>query len=191
MLADKHSVIWIVGCARVSVTAGAMRGISVTARGTRPGDARGVCVRDRPGGGPAATSLDLMSREEKRENQTYWKARIGYGFRWLAESVFSAFKRLFGEHLMALKWDNIVQEVRLKVIQYNIYVNPPCGVMTATWVHFRSVPDLVRVQFIAHAGRCTSGLARIRLHFFARALHLGKLALVQGLVARLVGRHRV
>ncbi len=33
--------------------------------------------------------------------------------------MFSAFKRLFGEHLMALKWDNILQEVRLKVALYN------------------------------------------------------------------------
>ncbi len=60
-----------------------------------------------------------MGTEEKRENQTYWKTWIGYGQRWLAESVFSAFKRLFGEHLMALKWDNIVQEVRLKAALYN------------------------------------------------------------------------
>ncbi len=60
-----------------------------------------------------------MDREEKRENQTYWKARIGYDMRRLVESVFSAFKRLFGEHLMALKWENIVQEIRLKVIQCN------------------------------------------------------------------------
>ncbi len=60
-----------------------------------------------------------MDREEKRENQVYWKARIGYGKRWLVESVFSAFKRMFGVHVMALKWENIVQEIRLKVIQYN------------------------------------------------------------------------
>ncbi len=35
------------------------------------------------------------------------------------ESVFSAFKRLFGEHLMALERDNILQEVRFKVVLYN------------------------------------------------------------------------
>ncbi len=60
-----------------------------------------------------------MDREEKRENQACWKARIGYSHRWIVESVFSAFKRLFSEHLMALKWDNILQEVRLKVALYN------------------------------------------------------------------------
>ena len=60
-----------------------------------------------------------MDSEEKRENQTYWKARIGYCHRWIVERVFSAFKRLLGEHLMALKWGHILQEVRLKVALYN------------------------------------------------------------------------
>jgi hypothetical protein len=31
-----------------------------------------------------------------------WKARVSYGHRWwIAESVFSAIKRMFGEHVMA------------------------------------------------------------------------------------------
>ena len=106
-------------CARAQMVPGILHKINVTARGKGSGDAWGESVRDQLGGNPDATRLDLMSREEKRENQTYWKTRIGYGQRWLAESVFSAFKRLFGEHLMALKWENIVQEVRLKVSLYN------------------------------------------------------------------------
>ncbi len=101
------------------VTPGIMHKINATARGKGSGDAWGVSVRDQLGGSPDATRLDLMDREEKRENQAYWKVRIGYGHRWIVESVFSAFKRLFGEHLMALKWDNIIQEVRLKVALYN------------------------------------------------------------------------
>ncbi len=44
------------------------------------------------GGSPEATRLNLMSREEKRENPVYWNARIGYGMHLLVESVFSAFK---------------------------------------------------------------------------------------------------
>lgn len=35
------------------------------------------------------------------------------------EIVFSAFKRIFGEHLYSLKWKNMVQEVRIKVATYN------------------------------------------------------------------------
>ena len=33
--------------------------------------------------------------------------------------MFSIFKRMFGEHVMALKWENIMQEIRLKVALYN------------------------------------------------------------------------
>ena len=88
-------------------------------RGKGSGDAWDVSVRDQMGGGPDAKRLDLMSREEKRENQAYWKARLGYNRRWVAEGVFSIFKRMLGEHGTALKWENIVQEIRLKVALYN------------------------------------------------------------------------
>ena len=71
------------------------------------------------GGGPTATRPGLVGREEKRENQAYWRARTGYGYRRVVEGVFSMPKRMFGGHLTAPRWENIVQEVRLKVIQYN------------------------------------------------------------------------
>ena len=57
------------------------------------------------GGGPETTRLDLLGREERAWNQTYWKAKIGYNMRWVAEGVFSTFKRIFGEHVMSLKWE--------------------------------------------------------------------------------------
>ena len=41
----------------------------------------------------------------------------------LVEIVFSAFKRMFGEHLYSLKWKNMVQEVRIKVATYNRLVD--------------------------------------------------------------------
>lgn len=56
-------------------------------------------------------------------NQTYRKARIDYGHRWIAESVFSAFMHLFSERLMALKGGSILQEVRLKMALYNRWRN--------------------------------------------------------------------
>ena len=71
------------------------------------------------GGSPDAKQLDLMSGEEKRKNQAYWKAKIGYGRRWVAEGMLSIFKRMFGEHVTALKWENIVQQIRLKAVLYN------------------------------------------------------------------------
>ena len=106
-------------CASAGVVPGILHRINVTARGKGSGDAWGMSVRDQLGGIPEAVRLDLMSQEEKRENQTYWKARIGYNMRWVVEGVFSIFKRMFGEHVMALKWENIIQEIRLKVALYN------------------------------------------------------------------------
>ena len=58
-------------CARVRVWFRAsciLHRINVTARGKGSGDAWGVSVRDQLGGSPEATRLDLLSREEKREN---------------------------------------------------------------------------------------------------------------------------
>ncbi len=73
----------IAACARTGMILGIMHTINVTARDKGSGDAWGVSVRNQMGGSPEATRLNLMSREEKRENQVYWKARIGYGIRWL------------------------------------------------------------------------------------------------------------
>lgn len=44
-----------------------------------------------------------------------WTEEVGYGMRWIAESFFSAFKRLYGEAVRSKKWERIVQEIRLKV----------------------------------------------------------------------------
>ena len=74
-----------------------MRRINVTARGKGSGDAWCVSVR-----------RGQMSREEKRGNRAYWRARIGYGRRWVVEDVFSLFKRVFDEHQMAPMWEKIV-----------------------------------------------------------------------------------
>jgi transposase len=49
-----------------------------------------------------------------------WKQGVGYGYRWMAESFFSGFKRLYGEVVQARKWERIVQELRLKVWVYNL-----------------------------------------------------------------------
>ena len=48
-----------------------------------------------------------------------WKKRTGYGRRWIVESAFSTFKRMFGEFVMARKKENMVHEIGLKVMLYN------------------------------------------------------------------------
>ena len=52
-----------------------------------------------------------------------WKSSVSYGHRWIAESVFSAIKRImFGEHVMARNYQqNMVKEMFLKVSLYNVF----------------------------------------------------------------------
>ena len=52
-----------------------------------------------------------------------WKRRVGYGLRWMVETVFSAFKRLFAEHVMARSLPNMVREMLLKAPLYNLFTS--------------------------------------------------------------------
>ena len=92
------------------------------ARGKGTGDAWGMAVREQLDGS-ADSHVWKMSDDEKKYFREKWKKKVGYDKRWLAEIVFSAFKRMFGEHLYQLKWKNVVQEVRIKVATYNRLVD--------------------------------------------------------------------
>jgi len=49
----------------------------------------------------------------------------------MAETAFSTFKRMFGEHVTARKFPNMVREMVLKARLYNLFtsMNPaPCAV---------------------------------------------------------------
>jgi hypothetical protein len=52
-----------------------------------------------------------------------WAREKGYGRRWAAETAFSTFKRLFGEHSLARSMDCITRELVAKVSLYNMLVN--------------------------------------------------------------------
>jgi len=51
-----------------------------------------------------------------------WKKKHSYGMRWMAESAFSSIKRMFGEHVSSVKWNNIVNELMLKASIYNTFI---------------------------------------------------------------------
>jgi Transposase DDE domain len=51
-----------------------------------------------------------------------WKKKHRYGMRWMAESAFSSIKRMFGEHVSSVKWNNIVNELMLKASIYNMFI---------------------------------------------------------------------
>ena len=52
-----------------------------------------------------------------------WKRTKGYGYRWMPESAFSSIKRVFGEYITSIKWDNIVKELLLKASIYNLFMS--------------------------------------------------------------------
>jgi hypothetical protein len=62
-------------------------------------------------------------REMKELGYQRWKQKYGYGSRWAAESVFSAVKRISGEHVTATKTENMMQEVILKFSFYNMLMH--------------------------------------------------------------------
>lgn len=54
------------------VVPGILHKINVTSRGKESGVTWGVSVRDQLGGNRQAARMDTLSREEKRESQTYF-----------------------------------------------------------------------------------------------------------------------
>jgi hypothetical protein len=50
-----------------------------------------------------------------------WKRSVSYGYRWIAETVFSSIKRTFGEYVAARKFPHMVKEIFLKAALYNMF----------------------------------------------------------------------
>ena len=60
-----------------------------------------------------------MSVRRQLGRYSEWKREAGYGRRWAVEGTFSAIKRLFGEHVMAHRRENMMHEMWLKIAIYN------------------------------------------------------------------------
>jgi hypothetical protein len=56
---------------------------------------------------------------QKKNNLQQWKDSVSYGQRWIAETVFSCIKRMFGEYVTAMKFENMIREMVLKASLYN------------------------------------------------------------------------
>jgi hypothetical protein len=59
---------------------------------------------------------------EQLKDYKKWKRKHGYGYRWMAESATSSFKRTFGDYIMSVKWSSIVNELLLKASIYNLFI---------------------------------------------------------------------
>lgn len=67
-------------------------------------------------GCPSRKKALIMQRRGKEE----WRRK--YGLRWIAESVFSWIKRVFGEYVTARKLENMVREIIMKAFIYNLFI---------------------------------------------------------------------
>ncbi len=74
--------------------------------------------------------LDAPSKARRRAVRMYrrlghggWARLKGYGRRWMVETAYSTFKRVFGEHCMAKTLGNIAKELVAKATIYNFLVN--------------------------------------------------------------------
>jgi hypothetical protein len=55
----------------------------------------------------------------QKTNLQQWKYSVSYGKRWIAETVFSCIKRMFGEYVTAIRLENMIKEIVLKASLYN------------------------------------------------------------------------
>lgn len=60
---------------------------------------------------------------EQLSDYDRWRRRHRYGRRWMVESAISSFKRTFGEHVSAVKWRYMVNELLLKASVYNAFLS--------------------------------------------------------------------
>jgi len=50
-----------------------------------------------------------------------WKKKRRYGQRWMVETAFSSIKRMFGEYTSAIRFQNMVKEMTIKISLYNLF----------------------------------------------------------------------
>ena len=62
-----------------------------------------------------------MSVIKQQTNLNRWNRSVSYGHRWMAETVFSSIKRMFGEHVTARKFPYMIKEILLKAALYNVF----------------------------------------------------------------------
>ena len=59
----------------------------------------------------------------QKNNLQQWKVSVDYGQRWIVETVFSCIKRMFGEYVTAIRFENMIKEIMLKASLYNWFQN--------------------------------------------------------------------
>ncbi len=72
---------------------------------------------------PTNTKARNLAVITQKKNLRKWKDSVSYGYRWMAETVFSCMKRMFGEYVLSVKFPNMVKEMMLKASLYNHFTH--------------------------------------------------------------------
>ena len=81
--------------------------------------ARSEAALEQLGGGCTAKQFARMKKDERNRHRKKWKDKVKFGDRWLVEIVISAFKRLLGEAVRAVKPEYILKYMATKIAVYN------------------------------------------------------------------------
>jgi hypothetical protein len=81
-----------------------------------------IRVRRNSSGKAGGCMARKMIAVEYLDDPEGWRRRHNYGERWMAETVFSSYKRMFGEHVSAKKTENMIQELTAKANLYNMFI---------------------------------------------------------------------
>jgi len=65
----------------------------------------------------------IRNEEVQLQTKDYqkWKKKRKYGQRWMVETAFSSIKRMFGEYTSAIRFQNMVKDMTMKVSLYNLF----------------------------------------------------------------------
>jgi hypothetical protein len=55
----------------------------------------------------------------RKNNLQEWKDGVRYSQIWIVETVFSCIKRMCGEYVTAIRFENMMKEMVLKISLYN------------------------------------------------------------------------
>jgi hypothetical protein len=84
------------------------------------------CIKDRKNSKVRKTAhlfRNLSVIAQGNDIQKWKDCIVSYGKRWIAEIVFSSFKRMFGEYVYSVKMENMKQELMLKASLYNKFIS--------------------------------------------------------------------
>lgn len=84
------------------------------------------CIKVRKNSIISSKNNKIRNKEVKFQTRDLlkWKKKKRYGQRWMAETVFSSIKRMFGEFTSATRFQNMVKDIILKVSLYNLFRRP-------------------------------------------------------------------